>query len=203
MWGEEAQSKGRGAPRGREDLDGISCEALMPSREPPAQGFWEKGAIVGVEAGAEGCHPPTTPPALSPTSPTHPGPPPALPPALPHATAGARGPHRGQGGRDAGRTVLPGGLGGLRRAQALCLQVVLEDDDQGEVAGSQRAQDAAGTGGASACRPGGRGSHGPTGTREEMAWGTGCPGVGHHGDSPGGTWSTSGSQSPWGQRAGR
>lgn len=38
---------------------------------------------------------------------------------------------------------LPGGLGGLGRAQALCLQVVFQDDDQGEIAGGQRAQDAA------------------------------------------------------------
>lgn len=42
-----------------------------------------------------------------------------------------------------GPTLLPGGLGGLSQTQALCLQVVFQDDDQGEVAGSQRAQDAA------------------------------------------------------------
>lgn len=41
-----------------------------------------------------------------------------------------------------GLTLLPGGLGGLSQTQALCLQVVFQDDDHSEVAGSQCAQDA-------------------------------------------------------------
>lgn len=41
--------------------------------------------------------------------------------------------------------ALPGGPGRPGRAEAPFLQVVLEDDDQGEVAGGQRAQDAART----------------------------------------------------------
>lgn len=105
-----------------------------------------------------------------------------------------------------GLTLLPGGLGRLSQTQALCLQVVFQDDDQSEVAGSQRAQDAVRAWESISTQPGGReegGSHGPTGSWEVATWGTGYLGVGHHRDSPGGTWSTSGSQSPWGQRVGR
>lgn len=53
------------------------------------------------------------------------------------ATAGV-----GQGDYGA---ALPGGSGSLRESQTPTLQVVLKDDDQREVAGGQRAQDAAGT----------------------------------------------------------
>lgn len=41
--------------------------------------------------------------------------------------------------------ALPGGPGRPGQVEAPFLQVVFEDDDQGEVAGSQRAQDAART----------------------------------------------------------
>jgi len=83
--------------------------------------------IAGVKAGAGGCHPPTAPPRTA-SSPAHDAP-----------GDGAGGTGRGAD------TPLPGGLWGLGRAQALRLQVVFQDDDQGEVAGGQRAQDTART----------------------------------------------------------
>lgn len=102
-----------------------------------------------------------------------------------------------------GLTLLPGGLGRLSQTQALCLQVVFQDDNQSEVAGSQCAQDAVRAWESISTQPGEREERSPSGSWEEVTWGTGCLGMGHHRDSPGGTWSTSGSRSPWGQRVGR
>lgn len=66
---------------------------------------------------------------------------------LPPASLGGLGAvcHHWGGSGDNG-AALPGGPGGLQESQTPTLQVVLEDDDQHEVAGSQRTQYAAGTG---------------------------------------------------------
>lgn len=123
--GEKAQSKGHEALMERKpsrhklsSLDatmGNSCPVILRGR-----------AIAGVKAGAVSC-PQLTPPHAG-SSAT---------PAPCHCSCPGVQSRKGMG-----LTLLPGGLGGLSQTQALCLQVVFQNDDQSEVASSQRAQDA-------------------------------------------------------------